>query len=242
MLSQPPVEEAVVAEVRELLEGDLLRPDVDEAAKVAALRTLGDYFDTDHGAYPQTAEHRRAVKDWNGCHLVLVALQRELAKADDDGPRRDVVLEAIRFLPNWCIGSPERCAVLSRFQGVAGILEVAKAFPNDGGITAEVIRCFLRFSSDEDPARLNEIVQGDALEYIVQAMSSETHKDNAALQRCALTILERATKGDDGRRRDRLIQKGAVIAAAAAYATFLESDDGILTLCAVTLGTLVVPP
>lgn len=236
--SQPPQPaQAVKVEVRALLELNLTGND--PAVKIDTLNKLAEYFaEKGEGpdAFQQKAEHRRAVEHLDGCHLVLIVLRQELAKAG--GPHRNVVYSAIRFLANWCIGSPEHCDALSRFDGIGVILDVMKVFIADGGMGTAAVCCLLNYTSDNDAARLGDFVEGDALEYIIQAMLA--HTNNESLQRRALIVLERSCEVSDRSRRERLIKNGALLAVSAAYTAFFLSDAQIRALCSIVMQKLCV--
>lgn len=230
--------EAIKAEVRDLLELKLMGNDA--AVKIETLHKLADYFaekGEGQDAYQRKEEHRRAVERWDGCHFALSALRLELDKAD--GPHRDIVYGVIRFFTNWSIGSSERCDVLSRFYGIGVIAEGARAFLDDGEIATAAICCFFNFTSDSDAKRVNELVEGDAIQYVIHAMTA--HVNAQSLQKRALIILERSYDVSGHRQRDRLVEKGALYAVSAAYTTHLLSSEQIRSLCSNLMNKLCVP-
>lgn len=112
---------AIEAEVRALL---VAVRNSDHAAKVTALRSLTEYFmENGEGveAYMQKAEHRRAVDRLDGGHSVVSILQLEIDIEVADSRNRDVVLEATRFLANWCVGHVESFKWFSDNTGIGSI-------------------------------------------------------------------------------------------------------------------------
>jgi hypothetical protein len=240
VLASPPAPSvvAVMAEVRELLERRLM--DGDDELKIETLHKLAGYFavkDDDPSAYSQNAEHRRAVEHWNGCHLVLIAVRRQLFRAD--GPHRAIVHGAIQFLVNWITGIPERCDALARFEGIGVIVQAARAFHTDDTIRAAAICFFLGFTSDNDEKRLRDIVGGDAFHYIIQAMISHPTKKSLQLQ--GLHFLKRVVDVLGHEHRGRLVKKGALVAVSGAYSTYLDSDVQILALSKNLMSKLCPP-
>jgi hypothetical protein len=63
--------DGIKKDVRELLDKKLMGKD--DKGRVEALRALVEYFrkgESSDSEYQQKSEHRRAVSEWDGCHLV----------------------------------------------------------------------------------------------------------------------------------------------------------------------------
>jgi hypothetical protein len=218
--------EAIQKEVRELLEGTLMATGED-AVKVAALRTLAGYFQYNgkgvkDPAYQQLRPYRDAVAKWHGCHLVLVVLRQELAKADS--PNREIALWAVQFLTLWNRKAKRRES-MALFNGGDTILGAMHAFPNDEGMQDWTLACLVNYTLDKDAkGRRDNLVNENAIFHIFRAMPTHPHSKN--VQRYSLRILGRLCDvAEDARHLGGLVQMGALEALVNAYKALEDVDD-----------------
>jgi hypothetical protein len=163
--------------VRDLLHKKLFGKD--KTVKVNALRELTQYLESPNET------PRRAIVEWDGCHLVLLALERELDSNDealereldrDDGARereldrdaranrtRQVVDAALSFLKCWNRGGTGRHDTMLRRKGVEIVARAMRVVPDDPDIKLEGIACFYYFTRDKHGKYLKELVKEECV-------------------------------------------------------------------------------
>jgi hypothetical protein len=228
------VPEDIKEEVRVLIADKLMSIDVD--VRLRALSELSGIYTTRDQPHPQKEEYSRAVDGWHGGHFVLVVLRQELAKGD--GANRDVVFQAIRFLANWNMAAPRCRDAMSSFKGIGSIAGAMQAYPNDQEIQYATICCFLNCTCDRDAARLQEIVDDDAVVCVVEALI--TFAEDKRIVTHGVKILDRLHGASHWR---RLVKDGALVAVSEAIKAHVDSCDGdrVLTLCYNLVKKLCVP-
>jgi hypothetical protein len=127
----------------------------------------------------------------------LIALRQELDK--DGGPNRNVVLKVVQFLQNWTF-LPCRRDTMSRFRGVGMVARAIDACSTNEALQLAAIACLVNYTSDGDATRCEELLDGTCLRGIVRAASPSL---------CEV--------GGGRRHVDRMIECGALVAAARTY-------------------------
>jgi hypothetical protein len=204
---------AIEKEVQELLDEKVFGRD--DAAKVEALRKLKKYL-LEGGSSGQESqqqkEYGQAVSNLGGCHLVLIALRQELDK--DGGPNRNVVLKVVQFLQNWTF-LPCRRDTMSRFRGVGMVARAIDACSTNEAIQLAAIACLFNYASDGDATRCQKLLDGNCLRGIVRAASPSTKRKRT--QVLAMRLLGRLCEVGGRSHVDRMIECGALVAAARTY-------------------------
>jgi hypothetical protein len=178
----------VEQEVRRLLDKKLFGQD--DALKVEALGKLTEYFtpEDDNDADQAKEIYRRAVGEWGGCRLVLLALELELDKGDR--AKRDLVQGAMRFLLYWNYQSDERRNTMMRFKGVDIVVRAMQACPGDSGIQSDAVTTFLNFTTGNDNTpRILDLVSETCIPLILHVMTTRTNPDTA--RKHAVVVLGR---------------------------------------------------
>lgn len=220
--------ESIRMEVRDLLEEKLMGT-ADDSVKVEALKTLFRRFPP-AGATPQddpqqTDEYCRAVTEWNGCHVVLAALRRELHRAESSGsgaPNVRVVLHVLYFLQRWN-SSAERRNAMSRLDGVDAVLRAMRAFRNDANIQCSAILCFGYFTRDKDVSRCREMVEAGSILDIFRAVTAPACKQNTP--KFGTLQLGRLCDVAEPHHFESLVERGALEAFAKIAKAHKNSDD-----------------
>jgi hypothetical protein len=200
--------ESIKKEVQDLLEKNLMGSANDDV-KVETMDTLRAHFktaaDESFEERQEKAEYIRAVKEWNGCHFVLVVLRREL---DDANSRnRDVVFSALQFLLMWN-SSADRWEAMSRFNGVDAVVRAMRTFRNDILIQDAAVACLYNFTYDEDVERRRELVEGAAIPDIFRALMAPAC--TVRMPKLAIILLGRLCDVAEPRSFSGLVERGAL--------------------------------
>jgi hypothetical protein len=222
-------------EVRVLLAHKLMS--IDEEVKLQALAELSRIYTTRDQPVPHKEVYCCAVEAWHGGHFVLIVLRQELAKGD--GARRDVVFHAIRFLANWNKEAPRCRDAMSDFKGIGCIVAALEAYTEDREIQYATICCFVNYTCDRDEARLKEIVNGNAIMGVVQALKK--FSDDKRIVTYSVKILDRLQGASDGAHWRRLVKDGALLAVCEAIRVHVGTGDQVLQVCNHLAEKLCVP-
>jgi hypothetical protein len=240
--------ESIKKEIRDLLEENLMGA-ADDDIMVVTLRTLFRHFPT-AGAAPQDRQqqteecrYQRAITEWNGCHVVLAALRRELHKADTGDsilPNLRVVLYALFFLQRWNFHA-ERCDVMSRLDGIDAVVRAMRAFRHDAKIQLAAILCFGHYTRHSDAKRCREVVEKGVIPDIFRALMARKYKNDTP--KCGALLLGRLCDVAGPRHFDGLVEQGALEAVAKvvrAHKNSKEPDSPkVLSACRKLMAKLV---
>jgi hypothetical protein len=213
--------EDITMEVPDLLETKLLGAANDDGVRVEALQTLRAYFKT-IDASPQERqekeEYQRVVTEWNGCHLVLVALRHELDKAGGGGttaPNPGVVRHALLFLWRWNDGSAGCRDVMSRLRGVETVARAMRDFRNDANVQHAAVNCLSSFAwgdSDGDRKRRRKLVAVGSIQHIFRAIMAP--RGLILTRNCGARLLGRLCEVAEPCHFAGLVERGALEAVA----------------------------
>ena len=223
-------------EVRELLENHLVGKA--DAVKLTTLLTLVAHLDAGTKTRtPENDEYRRAIAEWDGCHLVLIVLRQELDKGEQHASWL-VVHSSIRFLLLWnYYGDLED--TLMGLDGVRAVARAMQAFPNEFHINYGAVLCIYNLTCGTGgAARFQKLVDEDCIPVIHRALP--TLKSSPHAKKHAVLALERLSRVATPQQMDGLVDASVMEALVDVYNAHVDSEENVAAACRSLLNKLML--